>query len=894
MVKLFTTGISAQFVTIPQECLRNQLKIKFPPCFNASDQLDTTCAAVLSASRLSLNDCKKTIVPDLTVLRYFKSLTNLTLDYGNDDEGSGESGGGTINFTSPNTLKKVELFGNSEFDVSIAPWFIKNLPESVEELSITGTKIEFEKFPASLSVLEIFGYQYNKVNLILPGKAFHPNIKKLKGYWSDIDDDFIAPANLQELYLIDTDIQEPEFGNFLGTLPSGVKKIEISETDKGFRLPTNLPSELEYLHLSPGDFLQNNPLNLPSKLSYLYIFGKPGQMSALPPSLEFLKLVQCQITNPSTTFSVSLPKLRHFETLSMPMPVLPQFSDELIFFKVNNGSLNSLPSLPKRLVDLDVNFNQLTQLPTLPANLRTLRATSNSLVKLPPLPASLRTLDVSRNPALACLPTLPDSLQSLNFTGAQFICIPNTTVFINATPNRPLCTDSSRICTVDQPIFGGRVFLDVNKNGAFDGADKVVPNAIIQLGGTLRFATTQSDGKYLLLGNGGVSNTFRTTYSNPYLETVLPSAYTVLPSGGGLQSDTFNFAIQLQNVQDLEVFIANTFARPGFVTTAWVTVQNRGGVDVNNATLQFLKPATWILEETSPVNTSTSGDTIIWSGLNFPVGSSQSFLIRTKLPATATILGNPYTYWARILPLQNDQTPNNNVARRIDTIRGAYDPNDKLVDQATLSPAYTPDTELLYTIRFQNTGTDTAFKVVVTDTILSRLKPESIRVISASHAFKFELDEGGIAVFTFDNILLPDSNINEPASHGYVMLALKPKAGLAMNDIIENAASIFFDFNEPIITNTASTIIKVISGLSGFISQSLTVFPNPTSGNFRVVWPFDQPVVLSVMDLSGRQLFNASYNQSFADVDMSSLNKGIYIVQVSAGDQTAFAKVVVQ
>lgn len=725
------------------------------------------------------------------------------------------------------------------------------------------------------------------------------------------------PPNLIELLVLgiplDPDI-DPDYEPLFLTVnspPSTLKRLTVSgriDFESVFTI-VDLQEGLSYIEAVEPVFITNFPSSLDTIITTPYF-----DMPPFPANLKVLELIGIGFFEDPLPSLPSTLKRLYIDNLLLenPLPPLPEGLLELIIiesdavnastiipstlnvFQINGSELTELPDLPNNLSILDVNLNELTQLPFLPAKLVTLRAQSNKLVKLPPLPASLRTLDVSRNPTLACLPPLPDSLQNLNFTGAQFICIPNTTVFINTTPNRPLCTDSSRICKESQPLLGGKVFLDVNKNGVFDGTDKPVRNAVIQLEGSDRYATTQSDGSYILLGNAGISNTFMTTYSNPYLEQIAPVSYTIIPSGGGLQGDTFNFAIRLQAVQDLELVIANSFARPGFATTAWVTVQNRGGLDVNNATLQFVKPTTWTLQETSPTISSTSGDTLIWTGLNLPVGSSQVFLIRTELPATATILGNPYTYWARILPIQNDQTPNNNVVRRIDTIRGAYDPNDKLVDQQTLSPAYTPDTELTYTIRFQNTGTDTAFKVVVTDTILSKLKPESIRVISASHAFEFELDEGGIAVFTFDDILLPDSNVNEPASHGYVMLALKPEAGLAMNDVIENEASIFFDFNEPIITNTAQTTIKVVSNISAYTSQSLLVFPNPVSDKVRVVWPFEQPVVLNVLDMSGRQVFSARYTQPFAEVDLGSMNKGMYIIQVATEESVAIAKVIVK
>jgi hypothetical protein len=54
---------------------------------------------------------------------------------------------------------------------------------------------------------------------------------------------------------------------------------------------------------------------------------------------------------------------------------------------------------------------------------------------------------------------------------------------------------------------------------------------------------------------------------------------------------------------------------------------------------------------------------------------------------------------------------------------------------------------------------------------------------------------------------LPDSNANEAKSHGYISLSIKPKKGLAEKTHIENFADIFFDFNEPVRTNTTFNTI---------------------------------------------------------------------------------------
>mgnify|MGYP000427203958 CR=1 FL=1 len=133
--------------------------------------------------------------------------------------------------------------------------------------------------------------------------------------------------------------------------------------------------------------------------------------------------------------------------------------------------------------------------------------------------------------------------------------------------------------------------------------------------------------------------------------------------------------------------------------------------------------------------------------------------------------------------------------------QGAFDPNDKRAFPAGYGTNYaiTPETQLEYLIRFQNTGTDTAFTVLVHDTLSQHLDPTSIEIGASSHDFEWKLQDRLLS-FHFADIMLPDSNTNEPASHGFVQFKIKPYVDSPLKTVIPNQASIYFDFNEPIIT----------------------------------------------------------------------------------------------
>jgi uncharacterized repeat protein (TIGR01451 family) len=134
---------------------------------------------------------------------------------------------------------------------------------------------------------------------------------------------------------------------------------------------------------------------------------------------------------------------------------------------------------------------------------------------------------------------------------------------------------------------------------------------------------------------------------------------------------------------------------------------------------------------------------------------------------------------------------------------GSYDPNDKQAYPQGIGNQHFIDEkeELDYTIRFQNTGTDTAFTVVVRDTLSSLLDIATLRAGASSHRYQLDILEGRILKFTFNKINLPDSTRNKLKSQGFIKFLVRLKANIAFGSKIENKAAIYFDFNVPVITN---------------------------------------------------------------------------------------------
>lgn len=229
---------------------------------------------------------------------------------------------------------------------------------------------------------------------------------------------------------------------------------------------------------------------------------------------------------------------------------------------------------------------------------------------------------------------------------------------------------------------------------------------------------------------------------------------------------------------------------------------------------------------------------------------------------------------------------------------GAFDPNDKSAEPLGYEEAHfiENDIPLSYHIRFQNTGTDTAFQVTVTDVLSPLLDARSIRMGASSHPYTWELRSGGVLVVRFDNIMLPDSNINEAASHGFFKFEIDQQPNNAVGTRIENTASIYFDFNAPVVTNTTfhtigQDFIHVeVTGTEDVLVENarVRVYPNPfeNSATLDVTGLEVNHLELEITDTQGRvQRRQQSSGNAQLQINRGDLLPGLYFYRLSADGQ---------
>jgi Secretion system C-terminal sorting domain len=441
----------------------------------------------------------------------------------------------------------------------------------------------------------------------------------------------------------------------------------------------------------------------------------------------------------------------------------------------------------------------------------------------------------------------------------------------------------------------GSVFSDDNQNGAQDAGEVNIP--YIQLstgsGNNATYAASHINGKYYLGVEGigshniGVDNTNGGT-----ITTTLPIANTV--STSDIDSTDNNIGIYYPNgVRDLSVYVNNPIVRPGFNFTANITYSNRLNTTVNNAVVSLeitdINPS---FVSATPAPSSINGNIYTWNVGTVAAFTDHFITLTLNTPASVPI-GSDFNLLANITPLFGDINVANNTYVQKCLVRGSYDPNDKLVSPETFNGLATiPDLD--YTIRFQNTGTDTAFTVIVRDTLSNLVDISTLRFLGSSHLCTYKVNANRELVFTFNNILLLDKTTNEPKSHGFVSYRITPKANARQAAGIQNTANIYFDFNTPIRTNTANTRVYLASeNVESTENHALNIAPNPANTTARISTDLTD-FTLTITDLSGRIiLVKTNIPQNNVDISVADFATGQYFITLQSKEGRITKKMIV-
>ena len=430
-------------------------------------------------------------------------------------------------------------------------------------------------------------------------------------------------------------------------------------------------------------------------------------------------------------------------------------------------------------------------------------------------------------------------------------------------------------------VINGKLYNDVNNNTIQDAGEAGLTNIMITEQNTGRIVFSEQYGKYRLtvLDSGNFA-----TYSAPlnYYNSVplVNTAYF----NSFLQVDSLNdFAFQPNGVINdvcVKLTPASLF-RSGFNATYNISFVNNGTTTLTPTVIFFPDTSvSFVTSSATPASVTT--DSIVWNiGALTPFQSGN--IVVTVNVHTGLPIGSLINSMVRIEPVAGDANPGCNYSSWEVFTLGSFDPNDILVNRDTLFTTEIPNPPYLdYIIRFQNTGNDTAFNVKILNPLdTNKLQLNTLEYVASSHPvnMNFIYHERNME-FKFDNILLPDSNVNEPLSHGFIHYRIKPKTSLVLNDNIQNNAAIYFDFNNPVITNTVTTRVVLPTGIASYQSaENIQLFPNPAQSeiNLQHITAVEK---IQVIDLLGKIVFEKKTNsQQNLKINISQFQNGVYFVK---------------
>jgi uncharacterized repeat protein (TIGR01451 family) len=489
-----------------------------------------------------------------------------------------------------------------------------------------------------------------------------------------------------------------------------------------------------------------------------------------------------------------------------------------------------------------------------------------------------------------------------------------TLTFFPMTPNLAfICADESQLAAIQNTLntnnisgvvvnsycsftpggnyntITGTAHFDADNNGC-SASDPVLPYLKLKLndGTTDSGSLTNNLGAYSFYTQAG-SFTIAPDFENASFFTVSPSSATTSFADNNTNSFAQDFCLAANGVHpDLEVTLVPSIpATPGFDAVYQIVYKNKGN-----------QPLTGVLNFTFDdsvldyVNASVIPDAQATGLLSFDYADLLPFEARiiyitlnanapTEIPAVNN--GDILAFTASGA-VTSDETPADNSSALSQVVVGAFDPNDKNCLEGEAVSTTEIGNYLHYVIHFQNTGTAAAQNVVVSDIIdTTKFDISTLQLVNTSHPAQIRVT-GNKAEFIFEGIQLAEQE------HGEVVFKIKTLPTLPEGTTVTNQADIYFDYNFPVETNTASTAFSLLSAHDFGNVAEIRVYPNPAT-NLVNIEAKSAINSVTLYDLQGRLVSVNLPVSPFASVDVSNLQAGIYFVTIKTAGGSITKKI---
>lgn len=596
--------------------------------------------------------------------------------------------------------------------------------------------------------------------------------------------------------------------------------------------------------------------------------------------------------------SIDLSNLVFLETVSFHRNNLSSINvSNLVNLKTLMVSYNFLTELNLsglvNLTNLYVNTNQIASLDfTGLVDLSFVDCSNNNLVDLDLSPAiNLSSFNCSYNELIALNLKNGKYFNDSSFSNnpnLQYICVDEQEeVYISNLVNSYGYTNCflNSYCSF---VPGGQFFtasgttkFDSTNNGC-DENDTNFSNLTLSItsGTTTAGIIVNDSGNYSTAMQAG-TYTITPELENETYFNITPTSFLVtFPDDSPYFQNFCVTPIGVHN--DLEVIILPiTSVRPGFDAIYKVVFKNKGNTILSGAVTFQYEDSKMDLIASTPVFSSQAVGLLTYNYSNLQPLEAREININMSINSpqenTAVNQGDQLNFTAIINPISGDEYLPDNTSSLKQIVVGSYDPNDKTcIEGNTVGPEMIGQ-YVHYIIRFENTGTFPAENVVVKDMIdLTKFDLNTLIPISSSHSFVTRIAANGKVEFIFENIQLPFDDAN---NDGYIAFKIKTLPSLVVGDAFSNNANIYFDYNFPIETNTATTTIQTLGNSDFDLAEYITLYPNPAQNELNIRVKNDISISsISIYNALG-QLVLTSTNPT-KSIDVSNLKTGSYFVKV--------------
>ncbi len=575
------------------------------------------------------------------------------------------------------------------------------------------------------------------------------------------------------------------------------------------------------------------------------------------------------------------------------------------FNDIVNLNLSGLAALVSVICNdnqiLNLNFSGLL-------NLQEINCSSNNLT----------TLDFSGNPVFGSLNSSNNNLTYLNLkNGYNYY---NVDTYWTNNPNLDfVCVDDSEISIVQQIVTQSALLININSYCSFTpGGDYNTITGLIQYDfdqngcDALDFPANYTRIDVNLNGVTTNSSVFSNGNGECNLYTSTTGVFGLVPN---IENPTFfnvdpiyadvpimiidnsvitqNFCITANGVHsDLEIVIAPIVpARPGFTAEYQIVYRNKGNQVMSQlyGVNFFYNQNLMSFVSATQVPSSIVSGGMSWDFANLLPFESRSIYVVMQINAPTDTnpvnIDDVLQFTSSIMPMAGDEFTNDNLFQFNQTVVSSFDPNDiTCIEGDVVAPSYIGEF-LHYVINFENTGTAAAENVVVKIEVNPNdFDINTLRILESSHNAAIKITNNILEII-FQTIML------DTGGHGNVLLKVKSRENLILNDIVSNNAKIYFDYNFPILTNDANTTFQVLSNSILTKDVTINMYPNPTSSLVNIK---AENTIKSteLYDVQGRLIQINKSDSNEVVLDISIYNSGIYFIKVTTDFGSQIKKIV--